>query len=61
MDRAALLTERHQTRTGLQGNDPIFGGYPSGLPLDFKLMPEYLNDLGYESLMIGKWHFGYFQ
>ena len=30
----------------------------TGLPLKFKIMPEYFNDLGYKSVAVGKWHLG---
>ncbi len=36
----------------------ITASHPYGLPLTFKLFPEYLNDLGYQSHMVGKWHLG---
>ena len=57
--RAAVLTGRHPVTIGLQYR-VIAAGQRSGIPLQYKLMPEYLNDLGYESHMIGKWHLGFF-
>ena len=43
--------------TGMQSG-VLVGAAPYGLPLSLHLMPEFLNGLGYESKMVGKWHLG---
>jgi arylsulfatase A-like enzyme len=64
--RAGLLTGRYQQRFGfLENNVPSamsrragLHGEEMGVPLDQKLLPEYLRPLGYRSIALGKWHQG---
>ena len=46
--------------TGMQ-HGVITGTQPYGLPLNVKLMPQFLNNLNYTSIAIGKWHLGHFR
>ncbi|KAL0121284.1 hypothetical protein PUN28_008742 [Cardiocondyla obscurior] len=56
--RAAFFTGKYPMHMGMQGDD-IQGGEPRGLPLNVKILPEYLRALGYTTKLIGKWHLGY--
>ncbi|XP_043275094.1 arylsulfatase B-like [Venturia canescens] len=56
--RAAFFTGKYPIRMGMQG-EGILGGEPRGLPLNVRILPEHLRDLGYSPKLIGKWHLGF--
>eukprot|EP00612_Vaucheria_litorea_P003543 CAMPEP_0171460752 /NCGR_PEP_ID=MMETSP0945-20130129/5498_1 /TAXON_ID=109269 /ORGANISM="Vaucheria litorea, Strain CCMP2940" /LENGTH=532 /DNA_ID=CAMNT_0011987009 /DNA_START=318 /DNA_END=1916 /DNA_ORIENTATION=+ len=56
--RAALLTGRYPYKTGMQAS-VIFATETWGLPLEFKILPQYLNDFNYQSFAVGKWNLGH--
>lgn len=58
--RSALMTGKFPIHTGMQ-HTVLYAAEPRGLPLEEKLLPEYLNDLGYSSHIAGKWHLGHYK
>lgn len=58
--RTALMTGRYPFHLGMQG-EPILPAEPRGLPLQEKLLPQFLKDLGYVTRAVGKWHLGFYK
>ena len=64
--RAGLLTGMYQQRFGFEENNvPGYMSHSSklmgdemGLPTNLKTIADYLNPLGYKSMILGKWHLG---
>lgn len=44
--RSALMTAKYPIHTGMQ-HAVLYGAEPRGLPLNEKILPEYLRDLGF--------------
>jgi arylsulfatase A-like enzyme len=56
--RAALMTGRYATRTGVY--EVVRPHAPWGLPLDERTLASALQEAGYETAISGKWHLGEF-
>ena len=57
--RAGLLTGRYQDRFGFGRNPLMAPNDPNmGLPTSEETMAELLDNVGYQTMAIGKWHMG---
>lgn len=57
--RATLLTGKSAARLGI--TRALSKLNPTGLPLEERILPQYLKDLGYQTSLVGKWHLGFRQ
>jgi len=55
--RAALMTGRYSIHQGVHG--PFVDSSPNALALDEVLLPQKLQEAGYKTAMVGKWHLGF--
>mmetsp|Transcript_13209 Transcript_13209/g.19766 ORF Transcript_13209/g.19766 Transcript_13209/m.19766 type:complete len:693 (-) Transcript_13209:3728-5806(-) len=58
--RAMMMTGRYNIRNGMQ-DSVLHSTEPRGLPLDEKLLPGKLRDVGYATAGVGKWHLGMYR
>ena len=56
--RASLMTGLFATTHGV--NVPIQWHTETGLPEEYKILPQYFKDAGYSTHLVGKWHLGHY-
>lgn len=57
--RASLMTGRYAVTTGM-GHGVVMSTQPWGLPISETLMPELMQNAGYTTHHVGKWHLGHY-
>jgi len=57
--RAGLLTGRYQNRFGHEFNIPPVYSETNGLPLTETTIADVMQEAGYRTIALGKWHLGY--